>query len=52
MARDQHTCYSKYVVVVAKSLSTQVGEAEQVRRERMAFDEIDALLDEMHRDDS
>ncbi len=40
--------YAKYVDVVARSLATVADEAEHVRRERMALDDIDALLAEMH----
>lgn len=42
--------YSKYVDIVARSLSTQVDEQQHVRRERVAIDEIRALLDEMYKD--
>ena len=39
--------YAKYVEVVARTLSTSVDADEQVRRERVAMGDIDALLDEM-----
>ena len=42
--------YAKYVDVVAKSLATAQDDVEQVRRERMAIAEIDALLLEMYDD--
>lgn len=42
--------YAKYVDIVARSLKDEQDEQEQVRRERLRFDEIDALLAEMHDD--
>lgn len=42
--------YAKYVDVVGKSLATSSDETEQVRRERMAIEEIRSLLAEMHED--
>ena len=39
--------YAKYVDVLARSLKDEVDEVENVRRERMQLDEIDALLREM-----
>ena len=39
--------YSKYVDVVARGLKDEVDEAEHVRRERMAIEDIRALLQEM-----
>ena len=42
--------YAKYIDVVAKSLATQQDEQEQVRRERMAIDEVRGLLAEMLQD--
>lgn len=42
--------YAKFVDVAAKATATQQDEAEMVKRERTAIDEIRSLLDEMHRD--
>lgn len=42
--------YAKYVDIVARSLATQTDDQEHVRRERVAIDDIRALLDEMHVD--
>lgn len=42
--------YAKFVDVAAKASATKQTEAELVRRERLAIDEMRALLDEMHRD--
>ena len=39
--------YAKYVEIASKAATTQGDEAEGVRRERMALDDIRALLDEM-----
>jgi len=39
--------YAKYVDIVARSLSVAQDEQELVRRERLALEEIDALLAEM-----
>jgi len=39
--------YAKYVEVAAKATSTAQDEQDMVRRERMALDEVRALLDEM-----
>lgn len=39
--------YAKYVDVVARSLAVVQDEQERVRRERLALEEIDALLREM-----
>ena len=43
--------YSKYVDIVAKALKDQVDEQANIRRERMAIDEIRELLSEMHEDE-
>ena len=43
--------YSKYVDVVARTLKDEQDEAETIRRERMAIDEIRDLLQEMHSPD-
>lgn len=40
--------YAKYIDVLARALSTAVDEQEQVRRERLRMDDIQALLGEMH----
>ena len=42
--------YAKYVDVAARATATADGEAGVVRRERMAIDEVRALLDEMRPD--
>ena len=42
--------YSKYVDVAAKATSTVDGEAAVWRRERVAIEEMIALLDEMRLD--
>jgi hypothetical protein len=42
--------YSKYVDVAARATAQQVDEQDNVRRERMAIEDIRRLLDEMHRD--
>ena len=39
--------YAKYVDVVARSLSTHVDEDEHVRREKLAIEDMRALLAEM-----
>lgn len=39
--------YAKYVDVLARAMGTSVDEVEHVRRERMAIEEIRALLKEM-----
>ncbi|TWU08906.1 hypothetical protein CA54_41450 [Symmachiella macrocystis] len=39
--------YAKYVDVAAKATASDNGEAEVWRRERMAIEEVKALLDEM-----
>jgi len=44
--------YAKYVDILARALSTVQDDQDHVRRERMRLDEIQGLLDEMHRDDS
>ena len=43
--------YAKYVDVAAKATSSDDGEAGVMRRERMAIDEVDALLAEMMDDE-
>ena len=42
--------YSKYVDIVAKSSKDEVDEQENIRRERMAIEEIDELLRQMRED--
>ena len=42
--------YAKYVDVAAKATSSDDGEADVMRRERMAIEEVRALLDEMRAD--
>ena len=43
--------YAKYVDVAAKATAIADGEASVVRRERMAIEEVKALLDEMMEDE-
>jgi hypothetical protein len=42
--------YAKFVDVAAKALTVATDEAEHIRREDIAIEEIRALLDEMHKD--
>lgn len=42
--------YAKFVDVAAKVTSADTDQAEFVRREQLAIDDIRALLDEMHKD--
>ena len=44
--------YAKYVDVAAKATVSDDGEASVMRRERIAIDEVEALLDEMRDDGS
>ncbi len=43
--------YAKYVDVASKATASDDGEASVMRRERMAIDEVKALLDEMRAED-
>ena len=43
--------YAKFVDVAARATASVQDEADNVRRERMALDEIKALLAEMHEDE-
>jgi hypothetical protein len=42
--------YAKFVDVAAKALTQSTDEAEHIRKEDIAIEEIRALLDEMHKD--
>ena len=51
MVGDIHQVYAKYVDVAAKATANADDEAEVWRHERMALEEVQALLDEMRDDE-